>query len=499
MKRILCTAALLLASTALAELQSVQAGGEIRIRGRFWNDNYSNAIAGPATPRYVGYSFANRPLGPFGLNSRFDFDSAGNDLAFVEHRTRLNVKADFTSDVSAFVEFESYDLWGQSFRSNFISGADRAAANGSADLYQAYIETRETFGLPLRARLGRQEMRLGKGWLVDDIATAIIGRSFDGVRLTWTPADFEVDAWWMKLNETIAGDEDLDFYGVYGTWKGLETVKVSLYWMLARDGNEPVDTTLGPAGEWFESLLGLDDYDPTWQHTAGARIWGSHGAFDYDGEIAYQFGNADHVGGLFTPVTYGDTDADFGNFATDLEVGYTLDRGWNPRFYVGGAWFQGEDNREFRWEDVLFPGEGRASVSFNRLFPGTPYSLNLGITQELSNFWQIRAGATAKPTEKITLGAKVAYFEIDEAFETPVLFFYPAWTRPNDKELGWTTFLMAKYQYSADLSLALVWEHLFVGDGLEQGHFFARNGLELVAGTDNDDADYIHFDLQLKF
>ena len=154
------------------------------------------------------------------------------------------------------------------------------------------------------------------------------------------------------------------------------------------------------------------------------------------------------------------------------------------------AWFQGEDNREFRWEasPVRVARAGWA-----------PYSLNLGITQELSNFWQIRAGATAKPTEKITLGAKVAYFEIDEAFETPVLFFYPAWTRPNDKELGWTTFLMAKYQYSADLSLALVWEHLFVGDGLEQGHFFARNGLELVAGTDNDDADYIHFDLQLKF
>lgn len=94
---------LLLAGQAGAELQSVEVGGEVRIRGRFWNDNYSNAVNGPATPRYAGFNFANRPLGPFGLSSRFDFDDAGHDLAYVEHRTRVQVKADFTDDVSTVI------------------------------------------------------------------------------------------------------------------------------------------------------------------------------------------------------------------------------------------------------------------------------------------------------------------------------------------------------------------------------------------------------------
>lgn len=487
-----------LAFGAQAELQSVQVGGEVRVRGRYWNNNYSNAVAGPATPRYVGHSFANRPLGPFGLNSRFDFDRAGNDLAYVEHRTRLNVNADFTESVSAFVEFESFDLWGTDFRSNFVSGADAAGAD-TVSLYQAYVETRDTFGHPLRVRAGRQEMKFGKGWLVDDIATAIIGRSFDAIRLTYGASELQVDAWWSKLIERRAGDDDLDFYGVYGTYSGLEHLNLSAYWMLVRDGRSPEDTALGPVGEWYEDLLGLDDYGPSYLHTVGARLWGDLGALDYDWELAYQFGAADNVGALFAPVRYGDTDADFGHFATDLELGYTLDTAWSPRVYVGGAWFEGEDNRDFTFADWFFPGEGRASLSFNRLFPGKPYSLLLGINQDLSNFWQLRAGVSAKPSEKITLGAKVAYFEIDEPFETPVLFFYPAWTRENDKELGWTTFLSAKYQYSPDLSITVVWERLFVGDGLEQGQFLARNGLELVAGTDDDDADYVHVDVQLKF
>ena len=490
--------ALIISGGAVAELQSVQVGGEVRIRGRYWNDNYANAVNGPATPRYGGFSFANRPLGPFGLNSRFDFDDAGHDLAYVEQRTRLQVKADFTDDVSTLVEFESFEIWGTDFRSDFITGAD-GPGGGSVTLYQSYVETRNTLGYPVRMRLGRQEMKLGKGWLVDDITTAIIGRSFDGARITYASDTLELDAWWMKLAENFAGDDDIDFYGVYGTYSGLEQVKLSAYWMLIRDGAEASDTSLSPAGEWVEGWLGLDDYDQTLLHTVGTRVFGATGAFDYDWELAYQFGEADAVGALFAPVLYGDTDADYGHFATDLELGYTVDMAWQPRLFLGAALFEGEDNRDYDIADVLFPGEGEASVSFNRLFPGVPYSMTLGIGQELSNFWQLRAGVVAKPTEKISLVFRVAHFENDEPFETPVLPFIAGWTETNDSDLGWTTFLMTKYQYSQDLSIALMWEHLFTGDGLEQGQFFARNGLEFVGGTDDQDADYIHFDVQVKF
>jgi hypothetical protein len=48
------------ATMASAELQSVQVGGEIQIRGRYWHNNYSRSFVGVGTPRYVGYNFATR-------------------------------------------------------------------------------------------------------------------------------------------------------------------------------------------------------------------------------------------------------------------------------------------------------------------------------------------------------------------------------------------------------------------------------------------------------
>ncbi len=489
-----------LASTAMAELQSVEVGGSIRIRGRHWDNNYSRSFIGTGTPRYVGYNFAARPLGPFGLLSRFDFDSRGEDFTFVEQNTRLYVKADFSDDVGSFVEFESFGTWGSDFRSNYITGQDGTDAP-DLKLYQAYIETRNTVGLPLRARVGRQEMKLGKGWLVGDSITPALGFVFDGIRLTYQQNDLTIDAWSHKLAENNAGDNDVDFYGLYGTYSGLENLSVSAWWMLVRDGATATDTTLGPGAEWLESYLGRDDYDPTYLNTVGLRFWGNLGAFDYDWELAYQFGDADSVGALFRPLTYGDNDAEFDAFGTDLILGYTLDRTWQPRIYVGGAYYEGEDNRDFRWGDRLFGGlrGTESSISFNRLFSDYGYGLLLDINSELSNFWQFRAGVDVKPTEKISGGLRVAYYESVAPFDTPVIPGLAPWTRENDDSLGWTTFLWSKYQYSPDLSIAVIWEHLFTGDGLAQGNFFSRNALEFTGGTDNEDANYLHFNIYIKF
>ena len=485
---------------AMAELQSVKVGGKIQIRGRYWGNNYSRSFAGSGAPRYVGIDFSARPLGPFRLLSRYDFDSRGEDLSYVEQNTRLHITADFSDDVTSFVEFESFDVWGSDFRSNYVSGTD-GTSGPDIKLYQAYIEVRDAFGYPLRTRLGRQEMKLGKGWLVSDNITPALGFIFDGIRLTYDADNITVDGWWHKLSETLAGDEDVDFYGLYATYSGFESVNASAYWLMIRDGATINDTVSGPVGEWVEDLLGHDDYDPTYLHTVGTRIWGGAGAFDFDWELAYQFGEADSVGSTFRLGVYGDTNAEFDAFATDLDIGYTVDMAWQPRFFVGGAYFEGEDNRDFEWGDRLLGGirEGRASVSFNRLFSSTGYGLLLGINSEISNFWLLRAGVNVKPTDKISGGFRVSYLENDEPFETPVIPFVGFWTRENDSHLGWLTFLWAEYQYTEELSVAVIWEHLFVGEGFEEGQFFARNALEFVAGTDDQDADYLHFDINIKF
>jgi hypothetical protein len=108
---------------AFAELQNVQVGGSLRIRGIF---------QGGLIP---------------------------NNDNFVEQRTRLNVKADFTDNVSAFIEFDDYSLWGEGFRSNYLTGVDsRPNGVNTVSVYQAYIDVKEIGGSPLSLRAGRQEI-----------------------------------------------------------------------------------------------------------------------------------------------------------------------------------------------------------------------------------------------------------------------------------------------------------------------------------------------------
>lgn len=515
MKKLGLLVAILMPMSAMAELQNVTVSGEIRIRPRLWHNVYSNDINGPRELRLAPGFTPGRSIGPFGVASRYRLNESGEDLKFVEQRTRLGVDADFTNQVRAFIEFEYYDRWGRDFRSAYVTGADVARANnGDVQMYQSYIEARELFGYPLRLRVGRQEMKLGKGWLVHDISTAIIGRSWDMARLTYTPENFEIDMWISKLaeNSAIEQDGDVDFYGIYATYTGFDAVNLSAYWMLIRDSRSINDTNFIAPVEWIEDAIGVDDYDATNLHTIGLRAFGESGALDYDLELAYQFGDADSVGSLFRPFgVYGDDDAEFDAIAADLEVGYSFDVKYSPRVYVGAAYFEGEDNRDLSFVDWLSPfDKPEASVSFNRLFPAKPYSLVLEIGQDMSNFWQIRTGLSLQLTDAVSAGLKIAYMEVDEPFDMPRNFslggyrvpIAPAlsfWTEESDTQMGWSTLLTARYQYSPDLSFGIAWEHLFTGQGFEDGSFLHRNGLEFSGSSGDDDADYIHADIQIKF
>ena len=500
---------------ATAELETVTVSGEVRIRPRLWHNVYSNGIGGPTQLRFPSGQVPGRSIGPFGLGSRYRFDESGEDLDFIEQRTRLGVDAEFIENVRAFVELEYYNLWGTDFRSNYITGADFARANtGDVHLYQSYIEANDFFAENLRLRIGRQEMKLGKGWLVDNVTAAIFGRSWDMVRLTYSPTDWVIDAWMSKLaeNSAIEQDEDIDFYGIHATYSGFDALSLSAYWMLIRDGRSINDTNFIAPAEWLEDAIGIDDYDPTYLHTIGLRAFGESGAWDYDLELAYQFGDADAFGTLFKPFgVYGDDGAKLDNLAADAELGYTFDTRFAPRVYVGGAYIGGEDNRDLSFLEWLSPFDRpKASVSFDRLFPAAPYSLVMEIGQDMSNFWQLRAGVSASLNERVSGGLRVAYFSVDEPFDHPRSFILgryripiaPAlsfWTEEADSFIGWTTLLTLRYQYSDDLSFGLAWEHLFTGEGLEDGSFLHRDGLEFSGGSDDDDADYIHGDVRIRF
>jgi len=412
-------ATIALAVPAFAELQNVVVGGELRVRGN-WFD----------------MGDANGPIG---------------NMAATEQRTKLNVRADFTDNVSAFIELDAYNVWGDGFRSNYLTGVDARPAGGinSVAVYQSYIETKEMWGTPLKARIGRQEIKLGSGLLVgtNDNAPFFTGLSFDALRLTYATDQFSVDAIVSKLADTSPAQEDgdTDLYAVYGSYLGIENVTLDAYWLFVRDAS---------------AAASLDT------HTFGLRGAGTVGAFDFELEAAYQLIDFPSGSGIDS------SDA----FAVNGVVGYLFDCSWTPRVFLSGAFFSGG-------------GDSRDDQPFNRLFSDGRYSKfldRLGADRSLTDFWTVQGGVSANPVESVKLELSAAYYASVDDYNLGV-----------DKEIGVEVGLSALYKYTSDLAFKAGYAHFFpVGD---DDIWVRQVGMGFGGLTLLDDMNYYYMETQIKF
>ena len=245
-------------------------------------------------------------------------------------------------------------------------------------------------------------------------------------------------------------------------------------------------------------------------HTVGLRGAGTIGAFDFEAEAAYQFGDAGSAGFLFKPFLYGDDDAEYENWGANLEVGYTFEFAWTPRVYLGGAYLGGEDERSISFLQWLNPFDRpESSVSFNRLFSNWEYSEFIENT-DLSNAYVIRGGVSVHPTESVEALLAISYFKTLDAFSEPINVSVGGFKIPiapalsfldseNDDELGWEAGLYVTYHNSEDLSFQVGWAHFFTGDGASDGQFSAGNGLLFNGGIGDDDSDYVFVETKLCF
>ena len=513
-------AALLPLIEVAAEIQNVEVGGELRIRGRWYRNVYNSGDQFGRVQRQTripDFFLQGRPIGFRGVSSVFGWNSRDNDWKRLESTVKLNVSADFTHDVSAFIEFYDFYVWGTDFRENYITGAPRAQGPaGGVQLHQAYVDIDELLGQPLRLRIGRQEMKYGKGWLVTDMMTPSQYRSFDGLRLTYNTDLVTLDAFYSKLADTGVAEQDgdVDFYGVYGTYSGLEYIDLSAYWFYIRDARRIADTNFPWFVEWVEDLFGLDDYGRTYMHTVGIRANGGYGGWDYDLELAYQFGDAHQVGAMFPTIggLYGDNRAKYDSWAAELTVGYTFrDVAWTPRFSLQGVYFEGDDNRGlsfWEWANPFY--RPQASVSFNRLFSDKNYLVNCNDNGDLSNFYALFANIDVRPTDKIALHFHVAKGWVDKPFDFPVTFDVGRfripiapdlafWTRKGSNDIGTELAAFIRYDYSDDLWFLLYGNYLFTGKGYAEGAFLKNYGLDFTGGSARDDASYVFWMAVLNF
>ena len=454
----------MMAVPALAELQNVEVGGSLRMRGN-WYSTVSD-VSG----------FSN-----------ISFDNDDSDALYVEQRTRLNVKADFTDDVTAFIELDSYNSWGDdgfrrfaavdtfnasdqqysTYSGRLVAPFGSLSTSGTnVNFYQGYIQMNEAWGYPITLKMGRSEMQHGSEFLVgnQDTSSGFVGLSFDGIWGTYAGDSFWVQAFWTRIVQNNAptweSSGDIDFMGLYGSYTGIEDMTIDGYYYYLHQAETAFNSVFGSPPQEQSSQL----------HTVGARFAGNKGGFDWEANGAYQFGDS----GALEPPALSDS---FNSFGAQGALGYTFDIDLAPRVFANAGYYHSDD------EDP----------AFRRLFSDHEYSEFLD-SGDLSNMWFLGGGAGVQITEAIGLMAVVNWFNAVEDYGA------------SDEDLGFEVGLYATYAYSEDLTFSAGWAHLFVGDGLDSSNLTdSGTGIPLINSGRNaftlgdDDVDYVFIESTISW
>jgi hypothetical protein len=278
-------------------------------------DAFHLSLGGQARERFEawdGFAFGNpsddeETLWLTRLRLHADLHAGERVRAFVE------AKAAFTNEPGAF------------------DGA-RAADSDTFDLQNGFLEWAQPFasGAELTARIGRQELRLGKQRLVSPLDWANARRTFDGLTLDLAAGSNELFAFAVlpvRVRPYERNDHVTDswFYGLHGRHELPGSGRAELYaYGLERD------TASGDER----------------RQTLGARVSSPLGAsgFDVEGEAAWQLGHR------------GPDDISAGMVSGTLGY-WRSDRQTSPRVFIGADWATGDAHAggDIALFDQLFP------------------------------------------------------------------------------------------------------------------------------------------------
>ncbi|MEI8344640.1 MAG: alginate export family protein [Candidatus Omnitrophota bacterium] len=247
---------------------------------------------------------------------------------------QLNVAADLTDQVSAKINVINQRDWNASVYDPELPGDVSTAATAfDVNLDEAYIEMKGIFYEPLTLKIGRQDIALGREFIIASNQTDPVGtmsaeefsvfEAFDAVRATLDFDPWTVDLIYSKMDEgNINNEDDIDLYTAYLTHKFSDYNAVAdLYWIGYWD-RSLVNVLPGKRSSDTESVGGRVQLDPIPQMTLGA-------------EAAYQFGHYE-----FTSTAKKDRDA----WGLDLFATYRFENQWKPDLTAEYVRFSGESD-----------------------------------------------------------------------------------------------------------------------------------------------------------
>lgn len=209
-----------------------------------------------------------------------DFDNDTDTNTYTLSRIRFGARMAPHEDVDVYVQLQDSRAFG--------TETNTLASSANIDLHQGYVQVRNFLGKPISIKVGRQEMLYANQRLIGPVGFSNVGRSFDGVKLTFgKQKTFDVFATIIKEGNTAvtgpatpastAGQENTDynFWGLYYKYRHNPKYELDGYFLFESDENEvvPGEDNLKRATLGFYSKGQLSE------------------RFDFESEAAVQFGN----------------------------------------------------------------------------------------------------------------------------------------------------------------------------------------------------------------
>jgi hypothetical protein len=336
------------------------------------------------------------------------------------------------------------------------------------DFHQLFADLR-VLGedVPLTLRVGRQEILYGKQRMMSPLDWSNTRRRFDGVKLFWQSEKFDADVFYLRPFAPVSIDlrpnetqnrkpdeyrEEQHFYGLYTTYKGIPNHGIDTYFLALRDTGDFANAN-GNTGD-----LSL--------YTLGSRFWGNTGDWDYDTELAGQWGKF-----------AGDT---IHAWSWAADTGYTFkDLPWSPRIGAGFDFATGDQNPKDNTHDT-----------FNQFFPlGHAYLGYLDLVGR-QNIVAQNVNLTFKPHKQLVANIAWHTFWVDEVRDA----LYNAGGIPGRRAPGGG----AGHEVGHELDVTLNWT-IDVHQSLVFGYSHFWDSDFITDTGPSEDPDYFYLIYSFKF
>ncbi len=422
---------------SFAEVQNVKVGGDLTVR-TFHRENLD---------LNDGTNVATAGEGTQALDSEDDF---------LMSTVGVNVGADLTENVSAFIRLASERDWN-------VDGT----ATGDFDLSQAYVTLKELFYSPLTVRIGQQPIVWGRGFVLGSnlLPGTLLGggdrnkaitaneftdfTAFDAFRATLDLSGagglnlpVTADYVYIKVDENLTGHpDDVTLQGInLGTRFDAMSSELETYYLNYRDKSTFKNGSVSTIGVRGSA-----------RPVEGSSVWG---------ELAYQSGKrATDLEGI---IPSGDSQQ---AWAANLGSDYTLsDVAMSPK--VGAEWrfYSGKDvdGAVSGWR-ALAPGyfttalrEFQTRSTITGFYPNS----QTGVTSSQTNQHQLALIGGLKPREDLNVDQRLSWFFLPVGALNPTS---PAGSPTRHSFLGTEWDTIVSYNYTDDVQFGVIYGVFFPG------------------------------------